>query len=72
MKDKIPEKYRNGTSEYNIECIAYDVGDLKYLLKELPDELEIYQGFGYGVALAVRFNIGTENYELEFVETEEE
>jgi hypothetical protein len=72
MKDKIPKRFRNGQSYYDENCIAYDVGGLKDLLKELPDDLEIHQGFAYGVALAVRMNVGTEEYELEFCEPEKE
>lgn len=64
---KISEKfYKDGVKP---KPIAYDVGGLKKLLDELPDDLPIELGFGEGVELVV-YNYGDPTMHLSFVEND--
>ena len=61
----IAEKfYKDGAKP---KPIAYDVGELKKLLSELPDDLPIELSFGEGVELVV-YNHGHPSMHLSFVE----
>jgi hypothetical protein len=66
MKDLVPEKFYKGDID---KPQAQNVGDLKKLLDELPDHLNIEQGFDKGVTLVV-FNIRNRNPHLSFQENE--
>lgn len=60
----IPEKFYKGTHP-----IAKTVRDLKRLLKELPEDLQIEQGFGYGVEVVV-YNYDSADMHVGFREIE--
>ena len=63
---KIPEKY----CKRNInKPRAYTVKELRKLLKQLPNNLPIEQGFEGGVMLIV-YNVSRGNPHLEFIEVE--
>jgi hypothetical protein len=63
MKKRIPEKFFNGDDH----PIAYTVKQLRGLLSELPDDLNVNTAFGDGVMLVV-YNHGERDEELIFEE----
>lgn len=62
---QIPDKFHKGQEHPTAE----NVGQLKALLSELPDDLRIEVGFGYPAELVV-YNYGTDEEHLEFIEAE--
>lgn len=62
---KIPQKFWKGENQ----PIAENVGELKKILSELPDELPIERGFG-GAPKVVVYNHGYETEHLEFEEND--
>lgn len=60
----IPDKFRKDTDETD----AYTVGELKELLKELPDDLEILQGFVDGCRVVVLNDVNNERDVIRFDE----
>ena len=68
-KNKIPKCFYSSSKE---RPEAYTVGDLKEVLRRLPDNLRISCGFNQGVRIAV-YNVNCENKNpaLEFEECDE-
>lgn len=66
MKDKIPTKFYKGKDM----PVANTVGELIEILKELPPELPVDQGFNNQWTLVVVFNFDSEPF-VEFVVVED-
>jgi len=62
------QQFRN----YEFPTTAHLVGDLIALLHELPEDMEIQQGFNEGVNLLVSMHGDVDKLEFEEIEEEED
>jgi len=69
IRTDIPERFYRNLPGTGFPVGAYTVGELKEVLNELPDDLEIRQGFDSGVQVTV-FNVGYDNTHLSFEDYE--
>lgn len=66
MKDNIPTKFYKGEDR----PVANTVGELIEILKELPAELPVDQGFNNKGTVVVVFNVDSDPF-VEFLEVED-
>lgn len=69
IRKDIPEKFYKDAPGNGYPVVAYTVGELKTVIKDLPDDIEIRFAFDPGVHICV-FNVGYDNTHLSFSENE--